>query len=77
VHLDKDGLLEGDMELGGQLRQVVFDDEPFSTEYLPASHTVQFVRSLLPDVSRYVPGGQLRHVVFDGEPMVTEYLPST
>jgi hypothetical protein len=65
------------MELGGQLRQVVFDDEPFSTEYLPASHTVQFVRSLLPDVSRYVPGGQLRHVVFDGEPMVTEYLPST
>ena len=61
----------------GQLRHVVFDDEPFTTEYFPATHPIQLTNASLPIVSRYVPDGQLRHVVTDDEPFTTEYLPAT
>ena len=60
---------------GGQLRHVVFDDEPFTTEYLPATQLIQSTNASLPVVSRYVPVGQFEQVFSVKAPTAVEYVP--
>ena len=73
----KDGLPSEEMEDDGQLRHVVDDDDPFTTEYFPGSHAIQSVNSSLSVVSTYLPAGHHSHVLPDDAPFTTEYLPGT
>ena len=59
----------------GHLTHVVPDDDPFTTEYLPALQAIQSANSSLPDVSTYLPAGHLSHVVPEA-PTAVEYVPS-
>ncbi len=60
------------LEFNGHHLHVVFDDDPFTTEYFPAPHAIQSANSSFPDVSTYLPAGHPTHDVGDDDPFKKE-----